>query len=851
MAMNAVQTGVGIVISAVDRASGPMGNIRRSFGNFRSEFKKRTEIKDPMMAGIFKGILGAGLKKSGSALRGITGDIYNQTEDIRVAMRQMQSAAGATAADLERLRASSAGPEVARTGRTANDAARALGRLAKETNNVADSEKFLIPSLNYATMAEMDAVEGAGQLTDILGMFNMGADEAGATTDKLAWAMKKFNVIGPEIFDLFRGAAAGASGANQSFDDTVLAIGMMKKVFPDATKAAMAANTALSQLAMERTQKELKRLGVSVKDDATGAIRGLGDIIVDVSEKTDKMTQSERASVLAKAFGARAAGGMTIIMDQLARGIETSTGETVKGADAMRLLQEEMNDSAGASKKMADALISSDQRLKAARSRFPALFADTSEAMRDLVRVPITRALNALADVLGTFSPGMKKAILGIATGLGTILSIIGGFTMATAIMKAFGISILGVLWSAVKIVAVFAILLPLLAGLAIGFYTLYRAAKKNVGGVADSWDELKRKVKLGWTAMIQIIGEGKLSRAMTRELHKTKNEGVLKFVEMIERARDRFKAFWRGILAGIDEGAARLGPRIEELKKKFGWLMDLFTGEGFKSPLAEWEEDGRKAGIKLSMLGDLAADALGKVGEWGQSVADTFASISTDDVGMFIDDVTSFIFDLQDAISGLGTALGWLGEILGFVGKVLQTVWGLFRGAGEGVTSAVEALINVGQGYSLEQIANAPYQREHRRFMAQQQTKLKEIWTGTPEENAREQRREDLARVRDLKQKQMNYKRWFETPDKEWTATKYSFERAPQAMREQHFQEYAALTAEIRKLGGRPIVVTLNGKKVGEGVEDAGASENARDLGSGGTVRTFGTRAPAPAAGR
>lgn len=57
-------------------------------------------------------------------------------------------------------------------------------------------------------------------------------------------------------------------------------------------------------------------------------------------------------------------------------------------------------------------------------------------------------------------------------------------------------------------------------------------------------------------------------------------------------------------------------------------------------------------------------------------------------------------------------------------------------------------------------------------------------------------------------------------------------------------------LARQIEKLGGRPIEIKLDGKKVGEGVENAGASEGARNLGGGGTVRTFAA-APAPAAGR
>ena len=50
---------------------------------------------------------------------------------------------------------------------------------------------------------------------------------------------------------------------------------------------------------------------------------------------------------------------------------------------------------------------------------------------------------------------------------------------------------------------------------------------------------------------------------------------------------------------------------------------------------------------------------------------------------------------------------------------------------------------------------------------------------------------------------------------------------------------------AEIRKLGGRPIVVELNGKKVSEGLAGAAEGEGARDLGAPPAPRTFGARTP------
>lgn len=869
MAMNQTQAGVGITISAVDRASAAFKSIRSSFASFRKGFKERTEIKDPMMQGIFKGLVGAGLKKTGKALVGINETILSQTSDIRTAMRQIKAATGASAEELQRMKATVASRGVAEMGWTANQTAQALGQLAKETNSVAEAEGFLIPTLRFARMTEQEAAAGAAQLTDLMSIFSQKSDQAAATTDKLAWAMKQFNVTGVEVFDMYRGAASGANLANQSFEDTTLAIGMMKKVFPDATRAAMAANTALSQLAGDKAQKELHGLGVEVKDKTTGKLRGLSEVLIDVMTKTKDMTEAQRANALAGAFGGRAAGGMSIILDQLTTGVKTNTGETLKGAEAMRYLREQMDASSGEAQKMADALTGSTEKLKAAKSRFAALFMDPANEMRRMVRLPMIRFLNLLADALAAFSPGMRKAILGVVTGLGAMLTVIGSFTVATAVMKAFGISLLGIVWSAVKVVAVFAVLLPLIGGLAIGFYTLYRASKQNVGGVADDWEKLKHKIKIGWQGMIEIFSTGKLSRAMERETRKAGMEGVLKFLEMVERAKVRLKAFWDGLLAGIDEGAKKLGPEMDKLKAKWGWLLKIFEGEAFSDPLATYTESGRKAGVTLAGLGKTAAELLSKLGEMGNSLYESLAGMTAEDFQMAIQDFVWMAQDIADAFAEAFSWLGPIGTVLGFIWDVVETIVRLIGGLIEFLPPAVEAL---GHFFGLDQGGaklrpkgappETPMERE-RAFqnyinaqMAQGAGKtiggIGEIWS--------KRASSDESRIADLRRREEKFNKFISTPGAQWG--EYGMERVVKGAtygqlteegRDEIARELRVVQKELRKLHERPIKVDayMDGKKVGEGINDAGDAENSRDLGGGKSPRTFGAPAPAAAPGR
>jgi TP901 family phage tail tape measure protein len=841
MAMNAANLGVGITIRAIDRATSTFKSIRTGFASFRKGFAARTEIKDPMMAGIFRGALGSGLRKFGDAFSGLGKRVLESTSDIRTAFRIVKSATGASADELRRLQGLAGSRTVAEMGVTANEAAAAMGQLARETNNAADAEKFLIPALKFSKMTQQDSIAGSAQLTDLMSIFSLKADDAAGVTDKLAWGMKQFNLVGSEVFDIFRGAASGANLAGQSMEDTMLAVGMMKKVFPDATRAAMSANTALTQLAGDKTQKELKKLGISVKDEATGKIRGLGDIVREVAEKTATMTEAQKANTLASAFGGRAAGGMAIIMEQLDKGFTDANGTVLKGADAMIYLQGQMKATTGEADKMAAAAVGSSDKLKAAQSRLSLIFMDAANDMRKLVRVPVTAFLNGLGDALGAIPPGARKLLLGISTGIGAVVKVIGGMIIASAVMRAFGLSFIGIAWSAVKLIAVFAILAPLVGGLAIGFYALYRAARQNVGGVADSWDEMKRKIKLGWTATIEMISSGKLSRSLNRELHKAKNEGVLKFVDMVGRARERILVFWKGMLAGIDEGAKKLGPQIEMLKQKFGWLIDIFKGEAFKDPLGQYEEAGRKAGVSLAGLGKTAADVLGKIGDIGRSIFDAVSNLTQEDIQNAIQDFVWKAEDLAIAFNDVLSVLGPIGEALSFVGDIISTIWHLVKGV----------VVNT---YNLVQMLRGKTSKGE--FVAAAATEINavgNIWGdrfGSDEWNM-ERKRSRETELNAYKTGNMKYEP--KGLDSLYNLHGKSYGELTQGERDRLEYVLRDVQSDIRKLGQRPVKVdvSLDGKKVGEGVQGAGDDEGARDLGGTRGTKTFGGGAPAPAAGR
>ena len=859
--MNATNIGVGVTISAYDRATRTFGAIRTGFSNFRKEFAQRTQIKDPMMAGIFRGALGSGMRRIGNDLSGIAKRIIESMAPFNLAMRVIRSATGATAEEINRLESASRARGVAELGYTANESATAMAQLARETNSVADSQRMLGPALEFARMTQQDVAAGSSQLADTLRIFNLRAEDAGGITDKLAWAMKEFHLVGSEATDVLRGTAAGANLANQTFDDTLLAVGMMKKVFPDATRAAMAANQAFIQLSGDKAVKGLKHLGISAKDQS-GKFRGLGDLLSEIMTKTEKMTDAQRAEALSTIFGGRAAGGMSIIIDQLSAGVKNNAGETLRGAAAIKYLQEQMRGSTGEAQKMAAAMVSVDDKLKASEQRLTAIFHGAAKAMNDMIREPAVEFLNDIADALEALPPGARKALLGIAAGIGAIIKVISGLVIASAVMRAFGLSFLGIVWSAAKVVVTLGLLLPLIGGLAAGFFVLYRAAHTSGSGIADSWEEMKRKVQLGWQGMIEMIQSGKLSNSMQKELGKSENIGVQKFVDMIGRARERVIVWWDGMIAGIDEGAKQLGPQIGWLRDKFQWLFDLFNGEAFKDPLAGYKDSGHAAGLEIAKLGGLAIKALGNLADLGKGLRNAFKNVSVNDV---VNGFRSFVSVARTLAHALN-AVGWvLGKVAAFaqllyhgIMTIVDAVAGFFSmiadaasmfpavflagKGGYGVKTSPEEMQAFAKKYA--NYKNTSYSADATaQAISAQDAGLKLL--------GREESGSDTLRNVALTNKHLP-----NVVAQSILQTK-ALEIASRVPGAKTAEENAAIVRQLEMLnramvalGGRPFIVNLDGKRVGEGVDDAADRENARNLG-GGSGRTFGALAPAPAGGR
>lgn len=852
MAMNGGgNVGVGVTISAVDRASATFRSVRSSFKNFREGFKKYTAIEDPMMSGIFSGAIGMGLKRFGGAMTRTFRGAFAESAAFQKAIAEV----GTLVNDLDFPRAKMeqmAESMAATYGIDAKEQAKALYQTISAGFTDVNRAAELMDAANKLAIGGVTstavAVDG---LTTVVNAFAKDNVTAAQTSDAFFVAIKAGKTTAEELSASIGRLAPTTAAANISMEETLAALaaittqGIQTSEAVSGMRAAMANLIKPSALAKE----EAKRLGIQFDSSAVRS-KGLKGVLDSITTSAGFNEQS-----FEKLFGG--VEGLNAIMALSANG----------GAKFTEVLGQ-MGASAGATdeafNKMTETADFQLKRLAAIRTNISRSLGKSVGEMFAPVLKALVGIVSRVEEFVRAIPPDARKTLLGIAAAIGTIVSVAGGLMVVSGVMKAFGLSFIGVAFSAFKVVAALAILTPLVAGLGIGFFALYKAATKGSEGFGLTLKNLREKVSLAFKGMIQIVSEGKLSKAMEAELAKAENRGVLRFIRGFERFKERFGAFWSGIKRGFEQGVDALSrsAAFARFRRSFEGLIRLFTGsdaQNSQAELEQWGAKGEAAGLKLAGLGEVAADIGVKLLDFTKQAAEAFAGFTAADFAKGVDTAVGAFYKLWDALSVVGTALSAIYNTL----KLILSV-------------VFEVIDNLSDLISYQWIADkrAPkiFTKKGWEWTADAAGDLADTFSAQAEHVARAEQRgaptryqmmhggrtreQDLASLLDQQRKIAT---WVETPATEWAKIRgregggpLSFAEAPVAMQREFLAKFDNLARQIERLGGRPIEVKaiLDGKEVGKGVEDAGASEDARNLGGGGRTRTFAP-APAAAAGR
>lgn len=364
---------VATAFTARDRITGAFRAMGRGAGVFENKATK--SFRNVGRAGsrvgsIIKGIIGAQLITRGVAaltqgLRTVTTEFIGFDQAVTSASSKFKDLDLATEAGQKTLKA------LGRTARdvgavtqfTAGQAAEGLDFLAMAGFNVEQAMISLAPTVDLATVGQLDLGRATDIASDSLGAFGLMTEDTNALqenftrlNDVMALTMSRTNTNMEDMFESIKKGAPAFTAAGQSMESFNTLLGAMANSGVKGSESGTVLRNMMIRLSKPtgEAKKILSKLGV-VTQDSVGNFRDIVDILGDFEVGLKGMGTAQKTAALSTIFGTRAVTGVNILLGE--------------GTDKLRAFRNELINSGGASKKMADIIRRSLQnRLAALRS---------------------------------------------------------------------------------------------------------------------------------------------------------------------------------------------------------------------------------------------------------------------------------------------------------------------------------------------------------------------------------------------------------------------------------------------------------------------------------------------------
>lgn len=693
----ALNLGLGFLLSARDLASGVFERVGSKLRGLSTGVDRSSARMDQALSGV-----GDSLGRIASGVGGALGGMASLREAASFddALRQIQAVSGATADEMLRLEAAALDAGIAAQF-SPTEAAVALRDLTQAGFLAAEAMEMLVPVLDLAagSLGELTPQEAGGLAAQALKAFGLEAADTGRVVDQLLQSVNVFALSARELPLALGTASRGAQTANQSLEETLITLGLVKNVIPGVERASTAVAVAMGEIATPKAQRALRGVGVAVTD-SQGRFRDFLDVLVELEPALGRMTEQRRATFLRDAFGTEALGGVLAVSQQLRTGIRTATGEIVRGADAVAYLRGQFQSAEGTAGRFRDTL------LGGFRGQWT-LFVGAIKTLAIAVGRPVLEVLTPVVTKLGEAAravtrafldlpPSVRKGIavvIGAVAGLGALAGGLAAARSASGLLRiglgALGVQLGGLTGLLGPVLLAVAALVLAIAGLKVAY-------EKNLGGLRDFVVRAGQVISMTLRGLGQLFSDGGFSGPLREELRKAENLGIRRFLVAVYVFAHRVKSLVGGIAEGFRAGLEAARPvfddfagAVRELAGAFTHLVRAIFGGANDLPSDSFRAFGQSVGRALAgviaVITKLAAAALRLTG----GIIDGFATMWTY-IGPAILTLRDALADLADAFLGLfggsgdlnanakssTSAFRTLGQVIGkFVGGAVMVV--------------------------------------------------------------------------------------------------------------------------------------------------------------------------------
>ncbi|GLX14748.1 phage tail tape measure protein [Pseudomonas straminea] len=470
---------------------------------------------------------------------------------------------------------------------SATDAAQGQGFLAMAGFKPKAILEAMPGMLDLAKAGDSGLAETADIASNILTSMGLEAKDMTRLGDVLVGAFTRSNTNLQMLGETMKYVGPVAASVGQDVETVAAMAGKLGDAGIQGSMGGTALRAILNRLSAPpaAAAKALKKLGISAKD-AQGNMRDMPDILTELYNKTKKMGDADRAGVLKHIAGEEAVSALQVLVKQAGQ------GELQK---FIATLRETQGEAAATAKTMGDNLVGDLDELSSA-------WEDLGIQIQEQQNGPLREITQNLANIVGGVkawiieNPVLAAQIVKTAAGLGIIMAVMGGITLALAsilgpfAMVRFAMMLLGIkslgLVTALKFVASallwitrlamanpIGLLITVLAGGAYLIYQNWDAVKAYMVGL---WAEIQEGFSGGIGGIIATLHNfspiGLLYRAFA---------GVLSYlgVELPSKFTGFGGMLMDGLVNGITNGLSRVkeaitgagGATIDWFKEKLG----------------------------------------------------------------------------------------------------------------------------------------------------------------------------------------------------------------------------------------------------------------------------------------
>lgn len=508
--------------------------------------------------------------------------------NFEASMSQVAAVSGATGKDLQDLE-DKAREMGATTNKSAKDSADALGYMALAGWDNKQMMEGLEPILKLSSAGNIDLARTSDLVTDSMSAMQMEVDELPGFLDKVAQASANSNTEVDQLMEAFLVAGGNMSSFNVPLEESTALLGILADKGFKGAEAGTAMNAIFTNLTsgLGNSAKAMDEIGVSAFD-ASGNFIGLENVLLQVKEKTEGMTDEQRAHYISMIAGKEHLKSFQGLMNGLGEDYDSLKGK--------------IEDSNGALEKMYDIMT---DNLKGRWDEFTSALEEAAisifEALQPALEV-LLGSLKLLVDVFN-FLPGPIQAVLvviaGLAAAVGPVLLLFGMLAGSANAVLAVMTKVPAILALASK---AFTVIKLAIAGINLPLTLLIAAVAGVAYLIVKYWDEIKEVTVAVFTAIGEFLSEWGLSLLII--LSGPIGWVIAYIVDNWELVKEQTMIIFNAIIDFLSEWGLTL---LVILSGPIGWVVAFIV--------SKWDEIRAFTSTIFTAIGQFLEEIWNKIG--------------------------------------------------------------------------------------------------------------------------------------------------------------------------------------------------------------------------------------------